>query len=140
MIQTTKKVIFTMAICGSVILAQVAVKEKPIKNTSAASGEEMYASYCAACHGAGGKGDGPAEPALKQHPTDLTSLAANNNGQFPTMKVQNILRQGKIAAHGSSEMPVWGPLFKSIGGSSQSEGTTNLRINNLANYIKSLQK
>ena len=40
------------------------INKRPIKQTSAASGKEMFASYCSACHGAGGKGDGPAASAF----------------------------------------------------------------------------
>jgi len=36
-------------------------------------GKLLYASRCAFCHGASGKGDGPAGAALKPPPTDFTS-------------------------------------------------------------------
>jgi len=41
------------------------IKKTPVKETSAASGKEMYVQYCASCHGKEGKGDGPAAAALK---------------------------------------------------------------------------
>ena len=41
------------------------------------------------------------------------------------------------AAHGSKDMPVWGPIFMSIGGHSQSD--VQLRIRNLTNYLESVQ-
>ena len=59
------------------------VKKEPIQMTSAASGVEMFNSYCAACHGKDAKGDGPAASALKVPPADLTQLAKKNNGKFP---------------------------------------------------------
>jgi cytochrome c553 len=37
-----------------------------------ASGQTIFNESCAACHGRGGKGDGPAATALKQKPADLT--------------------------------------------------------------------
>ena len=43
-----------------------------------------------------------------------------------------------ITAHGSQEMPVWGPVFRSISGGHQAE--VQLRINNLTEYVASLQK
>ena len=43
-------------------------------HTSPADGKGMYTAYCASCHGASGKGDGPAAPALKVPATDLTKL------------------------------------------------------------------
>ena len=51
------------------------VKKVPIQRTSAASGEEMFDAYCAACHGKDGKGNGPAAAELKMPPPDLTTLA-----------------------------------------------------------------
>ena len=51
------------------------IKHVPVKVTSAASGKEMYVSYCAVCHGTDGKGNGPAASALKTPPTDLTMLS-----------------------------------------------------------------
>jgi mono/diheme cytochrome c family protein/uncharacterized membrane protein len=40
---------------------------------SIATGEGLFATHCAACHGAEGRGDGPAGAALKTMPADLTA-------------------------------------------------------------------
>jgi len=45
--------------------------------------------------------------------------------------------QSVPVAHGSAEMPVWGPILNSIAGSNQA--LTELRISNLATYVESLQ-
>jgi len=85
------------------------VKKAPIQNTSPASGQEMFQSYCAVCHGKDAKGAGPASEALKTTPPDLTTLAKRHDGKFPVDYVNSVLRNGiKTPAHGSSEMPVWG--------------------------------
>jgi mono/diheme cytochrome c family protein len=34
------------------------IKRAPVRPTSAASGKEMFVSYCAVCHGRNGKGGG----------------------------------------------------------------------------------
>jgi mono/diheme cytochrome c family protein len=113
------------------------VKKVPVQTSRASSGADMYKQYCAACHGAAGKGDGPAASALKQAPADLTTLAQRHNGKFPDDYVTNVLRNGvKAPAHGDAEMPVWGPLFSSM---DQNDAVVNLRIANLTKYIKSLQ-
>ena len=68
-----------------------------------------YQSSCAACHGMDGKGNGPVSDELKSRPTDLTLLAKNNNGVFPTSVLNEVIdgtRQTR--AHGNSEMPIWG--------------------------------
>jgi mono/diheme cytochrome c family protein len=117
------------------------IKEVPIKPTAATSGEEMYGEYCAVCHGKAGKGDGPAAAALKQPPADLSALAKGNNGKFPTERVAAALRFGtETPAHGSKDMPVWGPLLGSLQGkTANSDAAIQLRIANLTKYIETLQ-
>lgn len=115
------------------------IKHVPIKATSAASGSEMYKNYCASCHGADAKGNGPAASALKAPPTDLTSLAQKNGGKYPAMKVASILHgEETLPAHGSKEMPIWGNLFWSLSGGHQAE--VQQRVANLNQYVESLQK
>jgi mono/diheme cytochrome c family protein len=115
------------------------VKKAPAPYTSASSGKEMYQAYCASCHGAEGKGDGPAAAALKTPPTDLTQIAAKNGGKFPQSHVYEVIRgEANTPAHGSADMPVWGPVFRSLSGGHQAE--VQLRINNLTDYIGGLQK
>jgi mono/diheme cytochrome c family protein len=114
------------------------VKKTPIQQTSAASGKEMFNSYCAACHGKEGKGDGPAASELKTAPADLSTLAKRNGGKFPAAHVTNVLRSGvKTPAHGTSDMPTWGPLFSSVSGADQA--IVSMRISNLITYLESLQ-
>ena len=113
------------------------IKRVPLAQTSMASGAEMYNAYCAACHGKEGRGDGPAAPAFKTPPTNLTTLAAKNNGKFPDMEIASVLQFGTSAsnAHGSKDMPVWGQLFSSLGDQPQ----TKQRIYNLTKHVESLQ-
>src|SRR5579872_4983484 len=74
-------------------------------------GPELYRAYCATCHGADGKGNGPAAEALKTKPADLTALTRNSHGQFPVARVRDtITGDSVVAAHGSREMPIWGPV------------------------------
>ena len=114
------------------------VTKVPASPTSAASGQEMYRSYCASCHGLDGKGNGPARPALMTAPTDLTQLARRNGGRYPEMQVFNtIAGDGHIPAHGSKDMPVWGPLFSRL--SESDAPKVKLRLRNLTKYIESLQ-
>jgi len=115
------------------------IKHVPIKPTSAASGQEMYKTYCAVCHGLDGKGNGPAAEALKVPPTDLTTMATRNGGKYPATKVAAIIRGEKVlAAHGTKEMPIWGTLFWSMSGGHEAE--VQQRVSNLNRYIESLQK
>ena len=118
-------------------MAQDTVKKTPIPMTSAASGQEMFNTYCAVCHGTSGRGDGPASSEFKIPPANLTLLAKNHNGTFPEAYVSQVIQTGPrdAKAHGSKDMPVWGRLFASLG----DEATVKLRVHNLTTYIESLQ-
>jgi mono/diheme cytochrome c family protein len=106
--------------------------------TAADSGDEMYKEYCADCHGQTGKGDGPAAAALKTPPPDLTLLAKKNGGKFPAHHVRSVIDMGVAeAAHGTKDMPIWGPLFKAISG--RDSRVVKLRISSLTDYIKAMQ-
>jgi mono/diheme cytochrome c family protein len=115
------------------------IRKRPAPQTSAASGKEMYEAYCASCHGATGEGNGPAASALKTPPSDLTAIAKNNGGKFPSAHVYEIVKgSASTPAHGSADMPVWGPVFLRLSQSRDAE--VHQRITNLTSYIQSLQK
>jgi mono/diheme cytochrome c family protein len=78
-------------------------------------GKAEFQSSCASCHGTDGKGKGPVSEQLKTRPADLTILAKNNNGVFPTNAVYETIDGSKtIPAHGIREMPIWGERFNPI--------------------------
>jgi len=117
---------------------KTSVKHVPITHTPSNSGRAMYDSYCAVCHAKDAKGNGPAASAMKTPPTDLTQLAKNNGGKYPAAHVSAVLKgQAMSPAHGSQDMPIWGPLFSSI--SQGHEGQVQQRITNLVTYIEGVQ-
>jgi mono/diheme cytochrome c family protein len=127
------------AFCCAAQQSNTQIKKEPAPVTSPASGHEMYVNYCASCHGVDGKGDGPAAPAFKTPPSDLTTLAKRNGGKFPILRVRSILDgQRTVVAHGNQEMPVWGPVLRAVSGGN--ETVANLRIANLSRYVESLQE
>ena len=78
-------------------------------------GKSEFQSSCASCHGTDAKGKGPVSDQLKIPPPDLTMLAKNNNGVFPTNAVYETIDGLKtIPAHGTREMPIWGEQFNPI--------------------------
>jgi len=113
------------------------IKKIPVTPTRADSGMQMYKTYCASCHGLDGKGHGPAAEALKVAPANLTALRRSNDGKFPSAKLSHILEGADVTAHGSSEMPVWGPIFRSL---ESSTALTKLRIANVIKYLESMQE
>jgi mono/diheme cytochrome c family protein len=101
------------------------------------AGRDSFELYCASCHGTTGRGDGVVAAALRKRPADLTTLARRNDGAFPTDAVRGVIAGSErpVAAHGTTEMPVWGPLFRAF----ESDTRTRLRIENLVSYIESIQ-
>lgn len=111
----------------------------PVDRTDRTNGKQMYTSYCAPCHGSDGRGHGPAASALKNPPVNLTTLAKTNNGKFPETHVLSVLQFGtELPAHGSAEMPVWGPILGKINQTVAQD--RDLRISNLTRYLQSIQE
>jgi len=131
-----KPTAIALAICAG--LGAQEIQKATIQHTPAGSGQQMFTEYCAVCHGPEGKGNGPAADSLKKRPADLTQLTRKNNGTFPELHVINYISGDEnIAAHGSRDMPMWGHLFQSL--SPNDKSVVKLRINNLMEYLKSLQ-
>jgi mono/diheme cytochrome c family protein len=130
-------------IAAAILLAAAASgqsQERPEMQALADSlnGQKLFRSYCVSCHGVNGKGSGPAAAALKTPPPDLTKITQRNRGTFPFDLVQKIIN-GEAqsgAAHGSREMPVWGPIFSQI---AWDQDLGKIRTYNLAKYLESIQ-
>ena len=124
----------SVAVAGQASSAPAMKKAAP-PYVSPTAGKEMYVAYCGACHGAQGKGDGPAAAELKMPPTDLTQLMKNNNGKFPETRFRDVIAHGSVAAHGSADMPVWGAIFRAL---DTDPSVATLRVENLMNYVQVL--
>ena len=78
-------------------------------------GKAIYQARCADCHGAAGKGDGPASSLLRVRPRDFTSgrfkLRSTESGALPTD--DDLHRSIKSGMHGSS-MPEWAPFLSDV--------------------------
>jgi mono/diheme cytochrome c family protein len=136
----------TVLFCALLLVAAAAgAQNKPVVEKRSANptipetGKQMYMHYCAACHGANGKGMGPAADSLKTPPPDLTTLATRHDGKFPYEYVNSVLRFGtRFVAHGSSDMPIWGPIFGSM--DNYNELSVQQRIKKLCDYLASIQE
>jgi mono/diheme cytochrome c family protein len=125
---------------GMVLIAgSPQIQESQLPATYVPPGRQIYKQYCAACHGPDGTGNGPVARSLRKPPSDLTTLAKRHGGAFPEEYVTNVLRFGLgFSAHGSSEMPVWGPIFQDM--EQHNEAAVRQRIKNLCEYLESIQQ
>lgn len=112
------------------------IKRVPVTDAGSIDGQQLFAHYCAVCHGKDAKGTGPAADALKKAPADLTQITRKNGGKFPELHVMRVIKgDDVVGAHGSRDMPIWGELFKSL----RSKEDTELRVNALMKYIEQIQ-
>lgn len=101
-------------------------------------GRDLFQFYCAPCHGRDARGDGPAAASLTHKPADLTAIAGRHGGRFPRKEIERFVSGEGLAtpAHGSREMPVWGPIFSSL---DPQDTRTRIRISNVVEFIESIQ-
>ena len=97
---------------------QAAARPNPVPATaaSAARGEALFQTHCAACHGTGGEGDGPAAAGLEPRPANLREMSAHHSDGDLAWKI----------AHGRGPMPGWKKTLKPA------------QIWDLVNYIRRL--
>lgn len=113
------------------------VQRGPVQPTTSVEGKDLFAAHCAVCHGKDAKGNGPAAAALKVAPPDLTTFAKRHDGKYDKTAVLAIIKGISKPAHGSSDMPIWGPVFQSF---ESSPAESSLRLANLVEYIGTLQQ
>lgn len=136
--------LMTRILCSTITLLMLLVpvaaqRTQPVPSIARESlnGKDSFQAYCATCHGEGGRGDGAVAVALRSKPADLTTLTQRNGDVFPRERVTATLSgTGRtVAAHGTTEMPIWGPLFRAF----EPAARTNVRIENLVAYLESIQ-
>ena len=128
-----------LMVCVPILLVaqSTVIKQVPVRTTRTMEGPDLYAEYCAVCHGKDGKGGGPAAAALKKEPADLTQLARKNGGKFDELRVLGVINGSDVvASHGSRDMPIWGNVFASM---TTNEGLRKIRINALVQHVATMQ-
>lgn len=110
-----------------------------------AVGRNLYADYCVACHGEGGRGDGPLAGDLDRAVPDLTLIEARNGGTFPTAEVMSVIDGYTRIREGNATMPEFGadlqagPLIPYDSGDGRLTPTP-ARLVALAEYLKTIQR
>ncbi|MFO0994624.1 MAG: cytochrome c [Hyphomicrobiales bacterium] len=146
-------VFLAMSLAATICIAQPALATDDAPGEDAgtdiplrlALGGNDYETYCASCHGVGGRGDGPVAEFLAIIPADLTQLSRKNGGKFPAERVAQIIdgRQD-VKIHGPRDMPVWGDWFDVEAESpglraSEREIVVQERIKALLVYLETIQ-
>jgi mono/diheme cytochrome c family protein len=106
------------------------------------SGQRLYASYCADCHGAEGRGDGPRAASLTRAPPDLTGIANRNGGLFIADAVAAYVDgRAHVEAHGPTDMPPWGRSLDDRNQALREElKLTPAWISEIVAYLETLQQ
>lgn len=143
--QTAILASLALVVLAPALFAQVEIEEVPLtwKQVALGDGEALYIELCAVCHGADATGKGPAAPALATPVPDLTRLARDNDGTFPSAAVEKAINgETEILAHGTQEMPIWGAAFEDLRPDikpSHREAFARLRVHNLMVYLETVQ-
>ena len=128
---------FTLSLTGPALAADDS------ESRTVAAGKRVFMENCAVCHGADGRGAGIVAGHLEEVPTNLTTLSADNGGNFPFPQIyETIDGRRQVGPHGSREMPIWGTAFRhdmtNAGG--MGEAVVRGRILELIIYIQSIQE
>ena len=129
-----------LAICSSIFLAAASFAAQ----AQDSAGQKEYMTACSVCHGESGMGDGQFTTLMNVPVPKLTTLSAQNEGNFPFLKVfMTIDGRTQISGHGAP-MPVWGDKFLSSAsddyGPYGSELIVRGRILSLLNYLQTIQE
>ena len=93
------------------------------RTVQAQDAKQAYEKSCVMCHGAGGKGDGPASKAMKPPPQPFaTGLSGTSDAD-----IAKIIKEGGKAVGKAASMPAYGSKF------------SDEQIQGLVQYIKGLK-
>jgi mono/diheme cytochrome c family protein len=90
--------------------AIIACAFAPARAADMAAAKQNYRTFCASCHGSGGKGDGPVAATLATHPAHFSDCAMMNKMSDDSMF--NVIKNGGGATARSKDMPAWGSGFE----------------------------
>lgn len=97
------------------------------------AGRYVYDKHCVMCHGPEGRGDGDFSDKLLKLPPDLTTLARENGGEFPRLRVSQIILGAGRDDHFSGAMP----QFSQVAGSG---AVARFQLDAVLDYLASIQE
>ena len=107
-----------------IVLLVIEILAGPASAQNQADGKGLYTSYCSACHGDKGKGDGAAAKGLPAKPADHTNGAIMN--QLSDKYLIDVISKGGSSVGKSAFMPAWGSALN------------DKQIRDLVAYIRSI--
>jgi len=105
------------------------------------SGGELFARFCASCHGESGHGNGPVARTLNTVVPDLTQLS-ERDGEFAADDIREIIDgRSLVVAHGTRYMPIWGYEFwVEEGADVTAEREARVLIDRIVEYLRTVQE
>lgn len=112
-ISLTLIAVFLAAVAANTAMASAQEDATATKTVKVFKGKVTYRIYCSNCHGETGHGDGNLSELLSVRPANLTAIARNNGGEFPSELITQLVDgRETVQGHGLKEMPVWGDAFQ----------------------------
>lgn len=137
--------IAALVMAAAVPMAVAGPEQDPAAQTvKVFKGKVTFRIYCSNCHGETGLGDGSLSELLTVKPADLTAIARNNGGVFPTAKIIALVDgRETVKGHGLREMPIWGDAFQKSLQPTWTEETDDERarrkIEEVVAFVESIQ-
>jgi mono/diheme cytochrome c family protein len=138
--QWRSELIVLIVLVLSFVLASAQMRDQAHPPIRPVDGATIFHNYCAPCHGLDGRGKGPVSGALRDVVPDLTTLSERHGNTFPVAHIRNTVMFGNdevMRAHGSKQMPIWGPAFHEI---EFDQDLGNVRLENVTRYLESIQR
>ena len=125
-------------------LSAAALAADPPAKEGWSFGRYQYHARCAPCHGADGKGGGPAAKQVGAKVPDLTTYAKRNGGAFPVELAWQKIDGRPASFDTERSMPVWGRAFRheamaNVNATAKPESYVAAEIYAIIEYMKGLQ-